>query len=137
MNRMPILLLVSLLSMLLGACQFPIVARQVEPSRSTAPLSFSSGIYSPTPESTVSGTIDVVGSATVESFQKYELFYKQQANADDAYIYFGGGTTPIENSKLGAWPTAGLAHGQYTLRLRVVKNTGDYTDFYVANLNVK
>jgi hypothetical protein len=80
--------------------------------------------------------VPIFGTAVIEPFQKYELHYKQEPSGDDAYIYFGGGTTPVQNGQLGVWQAGGLPGGVYSLRLRVVKADGNYAEFYTQSLSV-
>jgi hypothetical protein len=42
----------------------------------------------------------------------------------------------VVNGELGIWQAGGLAPGVYSLRLRVVKNDGNYAEFFTRNLNV-
>ncbi|MEZ4612035.1 MAG: hypothetical protein R2838_17620 [Caldilineaceae bacterium] len=95
-----------------------------------------SNISSPSAGSTVSGDVPVMGTATIDPFQKYELHYKLEPSGDDAFIYFDGGTSPVVNGQLGIWRASGLPSGTYTLRLRVVKLDGNYAEFFSPNLSV-
>lgn len=99
-------------------------------------LAAQSGITSPAPGAAVNGDVPIFGTAQIEPFQKYELHYKLEPSGDDAYIYFGGNTTPVTNGQLGVWQAGGLAPGVYSLRLRVVKTDGNYAEFYIPNLSV-
>lgn len=96
----------------------------------------SSGISSPGPGAAINGDVPIIGAATIDPFQKYELHYKQEPSGDDAYIYFAGGTSPVINGQLGVWQAGGLPPGTYTLRLRVVKVDGNYAEFYIPNITV-
>ena len=96
----------------------------------------SSGISSPGPGASINGDVPIIGTATIDPFQKYELHYKQEPSGDDAYIYFAGGTSPVINGQLGVWQAGGLPPGGYTLRLRVVKVDGNYAEFYIPNITV-
>jgi hypothetical protein len=95
-----------------------------------------SGITSPAAGTAVTGDVPIFGTAVIEPFQKYELHYKQEPSGDDAYIYFGGGTTPVNNGQLGIWQAGGLPPGSYSIRLRVVKADGNYAEFFAPNLSV-
>ncbi len=95
-----------------------------------------SGITSPAPGSALSGDVPVMGTATIDPFQKYELHYKLEPSGDDAFVYFDGGTAEVINGQLGIWRAAGLPPGIYTLRLRVVKQDGNYAETLAPNLSV-
>lgn len=95
-----------------------------------------SGITSPAPGSAVTGDVPVFGTAVIEPFQKYELHYKLEPSGDDAYIYFYGATNPVTNGQLGVWQAGSLPPGTYSLRLRVVKNDGNYAEFFAPNLSL-
>lgn len=95
-----------------------------------------SGITSPSSGDSVSGDVIVAGTAVIEPFLRYELYYKQEPNSDDAYIYFDGGTSQVTNGQLGIWRTSDLAPGTYSLRLRVVKTDGNYGEFVASNLRL-
>jgi hypothetical protein len=94
-----------------------------------------SGITSPG-SGAYSGDVPVIGTAVIDPFQRYELYYKLEPSGDDAYIYFDGGTTQITNGQLGVWRTTNLASGTYSIRLRVVKTDGNYGEFFVRDLVV-
>lgn len=95
-----------------------------------------SGITSPAPGSSISGNVPIFGTAVIEPFQKYELHYKLEPSGDDAYIFFASDTVPVIDGQLGVWSAAGLPPGTYSLRLRVVKNDGNYAEYYAPNLSV-
>ncbi len=96
----------------------------------------SSGITSPAPGSAVSGAVPIMGTAVIEPFQRYELYYKLEPSGDDSYVYFDGQTQQVVNGQLGVWQTGDLAPGIYTLRLRVVKTDGNYAEYFVPNVSV-
>lgn len=102
----------------------------------SAPVHAQSGITSPATGATLSGDVPIMGTAVIDPFQKYELHYKMEPSGDDAYIYFSGNTVPIVDGQLGVWQAGGLAPGIYSLRLRVVKNDGNYAEYFAQNLSV-
>jgi hypothetical protein len=104
--------------------------------RPAQPIIAQSGITAPTTGASVSGDVPVMGTAMIDPFQKYELHYKMDPSSDDAYIYFAGGTAPISNGQLGLWQAGGLPPGTYSLRLRVVKADGNYSEFFATNISV-
>lgn len=95
-----------------------------------------SGITSPANGDAVSGDVIISGTAVIEPFLRYELYYKQDPSGDDAYIYFDGGTNQVVNGQLGIWRTTDLPAGTYSIRLRVVKADGNYGEFVISNLSL-
>ena len=95
-----------------------------------------SGISTPTSGVTVSGDVPIIGTAVIDPFQRYELYYKLEPSGDDAYIYFDGGTNQVTNGQLAIWRTATLPPGTYSIRLRVVKTDGNYGEFFATGLIV-
>lgn len=95
-----------------------------------------SGISTPASGATVSGDVPIIGTAVIDPFQRYELYYKLEPSGDDAYIYFDGGTNQVTNGQLAIWRTANLAPGTYSIRLRVVKTDGNYGEFFATGLVV-
>ncbi|MBX2999091.1 MAG: SIMPL domain-containing protein [Caldilineaceae bacterium] len=102
----------------------------------TAHAQISSGITSPAAGSVARGEVPIIGTATIGNFQRYELYYKPAFAADDTYTYFDEGVNVVINGQLGIWDTRNLAPGDYTLRLRVVQNDGNYAEFFVENISV-
>jgi len=92
------------------------------------------GITNPTDGQAVGGDVALQGTAVIETFQKYELHFKQEPSGDDAFIYFDGGTQPVVNGQLGVWRASGLPAGTYSLRLRVVKQDGNYAEYFARNV---
>ncbi len=88
-----------------------------------------SGITSPAPDSTVSGTVTIQGTATTESFQRYELYYKPSDGGEAAYVYFDGDDQAVIEGQLGALDATELEPGSYDLRLRVVRADGNYQEY--------
>ncbi len=88
------------------------------PSESTNPSDIPAVISSPASGATVSGNVNIVGRASSADFQSYRLEYGVgQSPSEWALIYTS--STPVNNSTLAVWDTAGFPDGQYTLRLVV------------------
>lgn len=120
---------------LLTVALFLVLSVTIQPT-ATAYAQAASGITSPAPGSTVSGSVPVMGTAVIEPFQRYELYYKQEPNGDDSYIYFDGDTKPVVNGQLGIWETGTLPPGIYTIRMRVVKTDGNYAEHFAPKISV-
>ncbi len=94
------------------------------------------GITSPGTGSSVRGSVAVRGTASSDSFARYELYFKQEPSGDESYIWFAGNTAQVFDGELGTWQTGDLAPGTYTLRLRIVRPDGNYGEFFARDLRV-
>ncbi len=85
-------------------------------------------ITSPKPGAPVSGVVQIEGIANLDSGFKY---YKLEVSpaGRDAFSTIGNQVAqPVNGGQLGAWDSASVPDGAYTLRLRVVDATGNYCD---------
>ena len=87
-------------------------------------------ITQPEPDAAVRGTVQIVGSATHPQFQRYELYYAPSpVPGDNAWIFIGDAHFQQQPAGLlGTWATNGLPDGGYALKVRVVRQDGNYTD---------
>ncbi len=94
------------------------------------------GITSPATGSSVQGSVPLRGTASNDSFARYELYFKQEPSGDESYIWFAGNTAQVFDGELGTWHTGDLPAGTYTLRLRIVRPDGNYGEFFARDLRV-
>ena len=87
-------------------------------------------ITQPEPDAAVRGVVQIVGSATHPQFQRYELYYAPfPVPSDNAWIFIGDAHFQQQPAGLlGTWATGGLPDGAYALKVRVVRQDGNYTD---------
>jgi transcriptional regulator with XRE-family HTH domain len=74
----------------------------------------------------VNGIAGVSGTAQHESFQYYKLEYAPGAWAAGGYVYFDGSNSQVTGGLLGNLDTGILPNGDYTIRLTVVDQTGNF-----------
>jgi hypothetical protein len=74
----------------------------------------------------VSGDLNIIGSATHESFQFYKIEAAPEASGN--WQYMGGNTAPVVSGFLTTINTRNLANGLWTLRLVVVDQIGNFID---------
>jgi hypothetical protein len=74
----------------------------------------------------VSGDLNIIGSATHESFQFFKVEAALGANATDGWQHMGGGNAPVVSGFLTTINTRLLSNGTWTLRLVVVDLTGNF-----------
>lgn len=105
-----------------------------------APLRQSVGeITSPAPGSTVRGIISVVGSASDPAFWKYEVHVIRGANSsapDEQWTRLAVQEQQINNGLLASWNTPTFGDGPYTLKLRVVRSDGNFSEFSYRTVTV-
>lgn len=115
--RIPILLV---LSILLSSVFAP------------AALAGDGGIQVPASGAAVSGSVAITGVANNPDFAKWQLDLLPAGAADQAGT-IAVGLTPVESpSLLASLDTTALPDGAYTLRLRVVRKDGNYSEYPVA-----
>lgn len=93
-------------------------------------------IVSPGNGQTVSGVIQIVGTATHDQFQYYKVEFAPGANASGGFVYLGGGSSPVVNGVLTSVDTGALGPGTWTLRLVVVDQTGNFPAPCAVTINV-
>jgi LysM repeat protein len=97
-------------------------------ARKTAPAACNRAvqIVQPHDHAHVSGTLHIVGTASVDDFQFYKLEYGSgNAPLDGEWISIGETVDQrVVDSTLGVWYVGNLPAGDYTLRLTAVYNTG-------------
>lgn len=92
-------------------------------------------ITSPQSLSNVRGTVSITGSALHPQFQRYELYFTQDPGEN--WVFIGEAhTNPVSDGLLGTWETGSLPDGNYSLRLRVVRQDGNYDEAYARNIVV-
>ncbi len=88
----------------------------------------SAAISTPGNGATVNGVVSIQGTAMHPSFQYYKVEFAPGANATGGFVYLGGGNSPVQGGVLANVDTAALGPGQWTLRLVVVDQTGNFPD---------
>jgi hypothetical protein len=92
-------------------------------------------IASPQSLSSVQGSVSITGSASHPQFQRYELYFTVEPGEN--WVFIGDAkTTPVNNGLLGTWETTSLPDGNYSLRLRVVRQDGNYDEAFARNIAV-
>jgi len=87
-------------------------------------------IAQPQQDAAVRGVVQLIGSATHPQFQRYELYYAPwPVPSDQSWIFIGDAhyqQQPL--GLLGTWDSRSVPDGTYALRVRVVKQDGNYID---------
>jgi hypothetical protein len=93
-------------------------------------------ITSPRDNSQIShGQVLIMGSAAHPQFWKYEVAYGPEPNPGNEWSLIGTvHETPVVGDVLERWDTTALEDGVYSLRLRVVRQDGNYDEFFVRGV---
>lgn len=87
-------------------------------------------ITAPAANAALTGSVEVMGTATVQNFQFYKLEF---AMPNAGWAVIGDlKKTAVTDGMLGTWDTTKVPDGPYNLRLTVVDNTGNYIQATVA-----
>jgi hypothetical protein len=87
-------------------------------------------IAQPAQNAPVRGEVQIVGSATHPQFQRYELYFTAwPPPSDQSWVFIGDAHfNPVQLGLLGTWDSRSVTDGTYGLRVRVVKQDGNYLD---------
>ncbi|MDA8219724.1 MAG: carboxypeptidase-like regulatory domain-containing protein [Dehalococcoidales bacterium] len=88
-------------------------------------------ITAPAVNAQVSGMVVVSGTATATDFQFYKLEFTMGGSPGQWSVIGSLHETQVANGTLGTWDVSALPAGAYMLRLTVVDNTGNYSDYSV------
>jgi hypothetical protein len=94
-------------------------------------------ITSPQNNAIIRELVSIQGSATHPQFQFYKVEYAREPVTDDNWVIIGAiHEEQIVDSQLEVWDTTSVPDGSYTLRLRVVRLDGNYSEYSVVQVVV-
>jgi len=93
-------------------------------------------ITSPEMGQRIRGMVPIIGSASVDNFQYYKVEYGIGANPSDWALIDRMMEQPVTNDQLVVWNTLALPDGVYSLRLRAVRQDGNYSEFYLRSVTI-
>lgn len=94
-------------------------------------------IASPASNAVVQGAVQIIGSADHPAFQFYVVDLGPEPNTGDQWSTIGAThDAPVINGVLETWDTTQVPDGSYTIRLRVVRLDGNYSEFFARQVVV-
>jgi hypothetical protein len=93
-------------------------------------------ILSPASEQSVSGAVDIVGTASGPDFLSFRVEFAYEPNPTGTWFPIGEGTASVREDVLAVWDTVILREGSYTLRLTVLHGNGTSTTTEVTGIRV-
>lgn len=95
-------------------------------------------VTSPRPNAVLRGSVSVQGTANHPDFWKYEVHFAPGMNPpDNAWAVLLVREEPVINGQLAVWDTNTVPDGTYSLRLRVVRNDGNWEDLVIRPVSVQ
>jgi hypothetical protein len=85
-------------------------------------------LTAPAQNATVSGAVQILGSANIPNFDYYKIEYSSPAKPGHWALITDLRRGSVAGGLLDVWDTTAFPNGPYTLRLVVVDNTGNYPD---------
>jgi hypothetical protein len=92
-------------------------------------------ISQPGTGATVSGVIQLVGTANIPNFWYYKFEFR--GNSFGEWTYIQQFETPVNGGILGSWDTRSVPSGDYEFRLIVVETSGNYPEPCTVQLAVR
>jgi membrane peptidoglycan carboxypeptidase len=83
-------------------------------------------IVSPAENQVLTGVVQITGSASASTFNRYQLEVAPVTSPNTFTIISGPTTVPQTSGSLGQWDTRGVANGTYIMRLSLFSNGGGY-----------
>jgi len=92
-------------------------------------------ILLPEANTAVAGTIGIYGTALIQGFRRYELSIATAGSEDWRWLVTG--TDFISEDELYRFDTTRLPDGFYDLRLRSIRDDGNYTEAFVYDFEIR
>ncbi len=92
-------------------------------------------IMLPETRTAVAGTIGIYGTALIQGFRRYELSIAVAGSADWRWLVTGTGF--ISQGELYRFDTTRLPDGFYDLRLRSIRDDGNYAEAFVQDVEIR
>lgn len=116
----------------IGLCQIKTVVTAEPAAQGTI-----AAITSPEEQAVVRGTVPIIGTSVDANFWKYEVHYAPEPNPLDQWVLIGAiHETQVVDGLLETWETMIIPDGMYSLRLRDVNRTGNYSEIFVRGILV-
>ncbi len=93
-------------------------------------------LTAPQDGSTVFGIVDVTGTIVHPRLQRWEIYWRRADTLASEWLFLYRGSYPVIQDVIARLDLGAVSPGLYELRLRVVRQDGNYTDSYIRRLTV-
>ncbi len=94
-------------------------------------------IDSPSPNETLTGIVEIRGTAAVTGMVHYRVDFAYEKNPIDTWFLISEGTTPVQHEVLAEWDVTPISGGTYSLRLTAFLQDGSVRDVVVEGIRVR
>lgn len=91
----------------------------------------------PLPGEAVQGVVLIQGSSTVEGFASAQLEFRYEDGPEETWFLIQDQIPAIEGGTLASWDTTTITDGNYRIRLRILKQDGNFVVVEVAGVRVR
>lgn len=126
------------ISFLITSSDRPVLAQEFTPTPATTPthvVRIVTEIVSPQANSVVAGTIGIGGSALLQGFRRYELYIAVAGSEDWRWLVTS--EEYVSDGELFRFDTTRVPDGYYDLRLRAVRDDGNYAEDIVLDVEIR
>jgi hypothetical protein len=94
-------------------------------------------IDTPPENGTVSGTVEIRGTAAAPGMTRYRVDFAYEQNPTNTWFPIAEGTAPVQHGILGEWETAQVSEGTYSLRLAAFLQDGSVRYAVATGIRVR
>ena len=91
----------------------------------------------PLPGEAVQGVVLIQGSSTVEGSASAQLEFRYEDGPEETWFLIQDQIPAIEGGTLASWDTTTITDGNYRIRLRILKQDGNFVVVEVAGVRVR
>jgi hypothetical protein len=93
-------------------------------------------IDSPSENESVSGSVDIEGTAAVPGMTRFRVEFAYESNPTGTWFPITEGSAPVQDGLLAVWDTASISEGEYSLRLVAFLTDGSMREAVTHGIRV-
>ena len=94
-------------------------------------------IESPAAGESVSGSVEILGSAAAPGMMRYRVEFAYDPNPSDTWFLISEGTEPVHDGLLAVWDTSEITEGEYALRVAAFFPDGSMREAVNGGIRVR
>lgn len=115
--------------------RLPVRAQEIPTATPTLAVRLVTEIAAPQADAVIASTVSIVGTALSEGFRRYDLHIATASSEDWRWLMTG--TDFVNGGELYRFDTTRLPDGFYDLRLRTVRDDGNYVEDIVRDIEIR